>query len=143
MEESLQEHNDNEDMDICNDPDNVEMNAGASDDNDEEVKASVNDDNSDIRQPTIMKPFNIEEDQRAIIKKYFIGKSDVSSYLFENDKDEKVADLFGDIFGMHDIYSDSGYQISDTETQGLFQYFIDLNEDTVVKMSSLNIELEV
>ena len=89
MEESLQEQNDSEGLDICNDPDNIEMNAGASDDNGEKVKTSDDDDNSDVRQPTIMKPFNIEEDQRAIMKKYFIGKSDVSSHLFDNDKDKK------------------------------------------------------
>ena len=73
-------------MEICYDHDNVEMNAGASDGNDEEVKASYDDDNKDGCQRTIMKPFYIEEDQSPIMKKYFIVKSDVSSHLFENDK---------------------------------------------------------
>ena len=67
------------------------MNAGVSDGNYEEVKASDDDENSDGRQRTISKPFKIEEDQSAIIKEYFIGKSDVSYHLFENDKDEKVS----------------------------------------------------
>ena len=37
-------------MDICNDPDNVEMNTGASDENDEGVKDSVDEQNSDVCQ---------------------------------------------------------------------------------------------
>ena len=90
-----------------------------------------------------MKPFNVEEDLCPITKEHFIGKSDINSYLFENDEDGKVVDFFEDIFGLNDIYSDSGYQISDQEAQGLYQYFIDLNEDTVVNISSLKIELEV
>ena len=89
MEESLQEENDNEDMEICYDHDNVEMNAGASDGNDEEVKASDDDDNSDGCQRTIIKPFNIEEDQITIIKEYFIGKSDVSSHFLRMIKMKK------------------------------------------------------
>ena len=63
--------------------------------------------------------------------------------MFENNKDEKLADLFGDIFGMHDICSDSGYQISDTEALGLFQYFIDLDETEVITILSLKINLEL
>ena len=85
------EENDNEDMQNCYDYNNEEMNAGVSDGNEKEVKVSDDDENSVEYQPTNMKPFNIEEDQSEIMKKYFIGKSDVFSLLFENDKDEKVA----------------------------------------------------
>jgi hypothetical protein len=143
MEEIDQEQDDNEDVDICDEPDNVEMNTGASDNNVEEVKASDDEDNSDVCQPALMTPFNIDEDQRAIIKEDFIGKSDVYSHLLENDKYEKVADLFGVIFGLHNIYADSGYQISDTEAHGLFQYFIDLDETEVITILSLKINLEL
>ena len=73
----------------------------------------------------------------------FIGKSDVSSHLFENDKDEKVDDLFGDIFGLHDIYSDSGYKISEKEAHGLYQYFVSLNPSEVINIPSLKINLEL
>ena len=139
----LLEENDNEDMQICYDHDNEEMNAGVSDGNDEEDNASDDDNNSDSCQHTIIKPFNIEDDQRAIIKEYFIGKSDSSSHLFENDKDEKVADLFGDIFGLYDIYSDSGYQISGEEAHDLFQHFIEFNSPEVINILSLKINLEV
>lgn len=132
----------NVDIQSCYDNTNEEMNVGVSDGDDKELKASDDDENRNESQPTKMKPFNIQKDRSAIMKDNFIGKSDVNSYLFENDKDEKVVDFFGDIFGLHDIYSDSGYQISDTEAQGLFQYFIDLDEDTVIKISSLKIELE-
>ena len=50
MKESLQEHKDNEDMEICNNTVNEDMNAGATDDNDEGVKASVDDNNSCVCQ---------------------------------------------------------------------------------------------
>jgi hypothetical protein len=81
------------------------------DGDDKEFKASDDNENSDESQTTKKKQFNIEEDLSPIMKKSFIGKSDVNFYLFENDKNERVVDFFGDIFGFHDIYSDSGYQI--------------------------------
>jgi hypothetical protein len=74
-----------------------------------EDRSPDDDDDSDESQPCLMTPFDIDEVQREIIKEDFIGKLDVSSHLFENDEDEKVAGFFGDIFGLHDIYSDSGY----------------------------------
>ena len=130
-------------MDIHKHPDNVDINTRASDDNDEKDESSDNDDDSDESQPCLMTPFDINEVQREIIKEDFIGKWDVSSHLFENDKDEKVADLFGDIFGLHDIYSDSGYQITEEEAHVLFQYFIDLNQIEVINIPSLKISLEL
>ena len=133
LDKNIMEENDNEDM---------QSNAVESDCYDNEFDASDDDEISDVTRFTEMKPFNIEEDLCPITKEHFIGKSDINSHLFENDEDEKVVDFFGDIFGLHDIYSDSGYQISDKEAQGLYQYFIDLNEDTVIKISSLKIELE-
>jgi hypothetical protein len=113
-----------------------------SDCSDNEFDASDEDEISELTGFTEMKPFNIEEDLSPITKEHFIGKSDINSHLFENDEDEKVVFFFGDIFGLHDIYSDVGYRISDKEAQGLYQYFIDLNEDKVVKKFSLKIELE-
>ena len=86
---------DNEDMDVHKDPDNVEMNTRASDDNDEKYESFYNDNDSDESQPGLNTPFDIDEDQREIIKEDFIGKTDVSSHLFENDTDEKMTDLFG------------------------------------------------
>ena len=51
-------------MDICNEPDNVKMNTGASDDNVEKVKSSDYDDDSDESHPGLMTQFDIEEEQR-------------------------------------------------------------------------------
>ena len=48
IKESLQERKGSKDIDISNDPDNEEMHAGGSDDNDEGVKVSVDDENSDV-----------------------------------------------------------------------------------------------
>ena len=48
IKESLQERKGSKDIDISNDPDNEDMYAGGSDDNDEGVKVSVDDENSDV-----------------------------------------------------------------------------------------------
>ena len=57
-------------MDICNDPDNKEMNAGWSDNNDEGVKASDEDENIDVCQKSndstdnILKSNDKQEDEK-------------------------------------------------------------------------------
>ena len=102
----------NEDMDVNKDSENEnesdDEQSKVSDDDDDKDESFDNDD-EDESQPSLMSTFDIYEVQRHINKEDFIGKSDVSSHLFEFDKHEKVADFFGDIFGLHDIYSDSGY----------------------------------
>ena len=48
--------------------------------------------------------FDIESEQRPIVKEDFIGKLYVASHLFEVDQDDKVSDFFAHIFGLHDIF---------------------------------------
>jgi hypothetical protein len=115
IKENVTEEKDNEDIHRGNDKFDEEMNTEVSNDDDNDFNASDDEKNSDETQPTKIKPFNIDEDLSAIMKKNFIGKSDVNCHLFENDQDKKVVDIFGEIFGLHDIYSDSGYKIMDKE----------------------------
>ena len=72
-----------------------------------------------------------------------MGKSDVLSHLLKVDLDDKVVDCFEDIFGLHDIHSDSGYKIEKDEAEGLYQYFIDLKENEIIKILSIKINLEL
>ena len=71
------------------------------------------------------------------VKEDLIGKSDVSSHLFEVDQDDKVADFFADVFGLHDILLDSIYKIDEEEAKGLYQYFVDLKYNDIIDIQLL------
>ena len=63
--------------------------------------------------------------------------------MFKVDLDDRVLKPFEDIFGLHDIHSDSGYKIEKDEAEGLYQYFIDLKENEIIKIPFIKINLEI
>ena len=66
-------------MKIGHDKFDEEIITKVSNDDDNDFEASDDQKNSDDTQPTKMKPFNIDEDLSAIMKKNFIGKSNINS----------------------------------------------------------------
>ena len=140
--DNIMEEKEDKEMKIGQDKLDEEMITKISDDDDNDVKGPDDEENSDETQRTKITPFQIDKDLSAIMKKNFIGKSDINSNFYEINKEDIVDDFFGDIFGLHDIYSDAGFKILDKEAEGLYQYFIDLKEKVVIRNVSLKINLE-